>query len=371
MRTAAGRFALCAARSRPLAATRSRRPTVAVDGRSGACLHRRGFFLGDPPKRRAGANATVQDVSPHTMFEVIRDVQQYQEFLPYCSSSTVVSDPAAKSSSSAAAPRSPSALATSSAASSGSFVGKLSVSYGGLYEETYSSRVAFEEPSSVRSTALDSGKFKHLVSDWKIAPLRPTAAPTVRIHTLRSPLLLERRVHCECEPPLCVVDVRASSQIAFGGDLRNWGLFGPTPCAGSTGYNWHGRRASIVALVTHVITVDGRTLTCACMQEPGCTVSCELEFRATGLLLDQLLAGNAESIVGSQVKAFVARARIQQQHKQQQQRLRDAAAPATTNTAAAVAAGGDIVPAASAQANDTAHWERQQREAATRGWQPS
>ncbi len=101
-------------------------------------------------------------------------------------------------------------------------------------------------------------------------------------------------------------------------------------------------------------------------------MSCELEFRAAGLLLDQLLAGNADSIVSSQVKAFVARARTQQQqqqqHKERERLTRDAAAAAA---AAATKARTPTAANVAAPNSDTAHWERQQREAATRGWQPS
>ena len=103
-------------------------------------------------------------------------------------------------------------------------------------------------------------------------------------------------------------------------------------------------------------------------------MSCELEFRAAGLLLDQLLAGNADSIVSSQVKAFVARARTQQQQQQQQQQQHKERERLTRDAAAAAAAAAATKATAAnvaAPNSDTAHWERQQREAATRGWQPS
>lgn len=54
--------------------------------------------------------------------------------------------------------------------SGGSFVGRLTVEYGGVYNESYSSQVVHQDPMWVRSEALDSPSFSELVSEWHFKP---------------------------------------------------------------------------------------------------------------------------------------------------------------------------------------------------------
>eukprot|EP00750_Incisomonas_marina_P002304 INCI12202.1.p1 GENE.INCI12202.1~~INCI12202.1.p1 ORF type:complete len:255 (-),score=52.21 INCI12202.1:56-820(-) len=125
------------------------------------CRQRRSFFFGAPPRRQARETAELADVAPATMFSVVKDVEFYQEFVPFCSSSST-SDLVLDESSESGSPL------------RGTFKGKLSVAYGGMYNETYSSRVAFDATSpkhTIRSEALDSSSFSHLVSDWTIQAL--------------------------------------------------------------------------------------------------------------------------------------------------------------------------------------------------------
>lgn len=112
-------------------------------------LQRRTFFSVKPPVRKTGRSIELADVSQETMFSVIRAVENYHRFLPYCTASQIHSEAGGRD-------------------ATGSFVGTLTIAYGGVFEESYSSKVTFDTPVSVRSEALNSASFPYLVSDWSV-----------------------------------------------------------------------------------------------------------------------------------------------------------------------------------------------------------
>ena len=89
----------------------------------------RTFFFGGASRRTAVQTTELADVAQQTMFDVVKDVQHYKDFVPFCTSSRV-SGATAQDDGNGGAQR------------VGTFQGTLSVAYGGLYDETYTSDVS-------------------------------------------------------------------------------------------------------------------------------------------------------------------------------------------------------------------------------------
>jgi coenzyme Q-binding protein COQ10 len=81
------------------------------------------------------------------LFEIIADVDRYAEFLPWCVASRIRE-------------RKP----------DGTLIADLSIGYGSL-RETFTSRVAVDSENSRITTVQEAGPFRHLKSEWRLAPL--------------------------------------------------------------------------------------------------------------------------------------------------------------------------------------------------------
>ncbi|VUZ40469.1 unnamed protein product [Hymenolepis diminuta] len=98
--------------------------------------------------------------SSEQMFNIISDVEQYSEFLPWCLDSTIVKTDPVK--------------------------GKLCRLQIGFYpfKESYDSWVTVARPSKVKSIATNSDLFEFLINEWKIMPGLPDNENTCLVELL-------------------------------------------------------------------------------------------------------------------------------------------------------------------------------------------
>lgn len=91
----------------------------------------------------------VLPYSPHQMFDLVLDIEQYPKFLPWCRAARVVSREET------------------------SFLGELVISFSHLTER-YTSRITPTAPTDtgegVITVTLVSGPFKHLTNYWRFVP---------------------------------------------------------------------------------------------------------------------------------------------------------------------------------------------------------
>jgi coenzyme Q-binding protein COQ10 len=104
-----------------------------------------------PAVTKSHTERRIFQTDPHHLLRIITDVDQYSQFLPFCSHSKILS---------------------SSSRSSNSFQATLTVGFSPLFQETYVSQVNVDpQRFLVSAKSIESKLFDSLSSIWKLQPL--------------------------------------------------------------------------------------------------------------------------------------------------------------------------------------------------------